>query len=66
MTTMSFDGVSYVTVSSNDENYNIGKYEMQFRFRTTLSNVLVAVGQGKHFISSFAQINGCTITLSCV
>ncbi|CAG7820206.1 unnamed protein product [Allacma fusca] len=46
LTTMSFNGSNYATVSSNDNYYHHGKYEMQFRFRTTLSNVLVAVGQG--------------------
>ena len=47
LTTFSFKGDSYVSVQSEREE----GYELSFRFRTTLSNGVVAIGQGSTFFT---------------
>jgi protein crumbs len=50
-TTMSFQNNSYVTVDSPDNNNNSGGegYELKLRFRTTLQDGLLAIGQGETY-----------------
>ena len=47
VTTFSFKGNSYVSVESDQEEF----YELSFRFRTTLANGLLAIGQGSTFFT---------------
>ncbi len=49
-TTLSFSGSKggYAEVVSDDEKFR-SRYAMSFRFRTTLSEVLIAVGQGSTY-----------------
>ena len=42
---MSFSGRSYVQVNTSKEE----GYEIQFRFRTTIDNALLAFGQGQTY-----------------
>jgi len=53
LTTFSFKGNSYVSVESDREE----GYELFFRFRTTLSNGVVAIGQGSTFFT-LQLVNG--------
>lgn len=46
-TTFSFKGNSHVSVQSE----RVEGYELSFRFRTTLSNAVVAIGQGSTFFT---------------
>ena len=46
-TTFSFKGDSFITVQSDRQE----GYELSFRFRTTLSNGVVAIGQGSSFFT---------------
>ncbi|KAK2721506.1 protein crumbs-like [Artemia franciscana] len=45
ITTMSFDGTSYLSIARSREE----GYDLEFRFRTTLPNGLLAVGQGQTY-----------------
>lgn len=43
---MSFNGTGPIEVTNNDRNYENGNYELLFKFRTTLPDVLLIVGSG--------------------
>jgi len=45
-TTMGFNGSSLVEIVKNDDAYANNKFYLSFHFRTTLPNVVLAVGQG--------------------
>ncbi|CAL8126422.1 unnamed protein product [Orchesella dallaii] len=46
LTTMGFNGSSLAEIVKNDDAYTNNKYYLTFHFRTTLPDVVLAVGQG--------------------
>lgn len=45
-TTLAFNGTSMAEIVKNDDAFESNKYSLSFQFRTTLRDVILAVGQG--------------------